>query len=78
MKRAKTPYRRTFDPNVQTAYLSGSRARLEGKPLSACPNLCLRFEERYAIKLMDSWMRGWHDRDREKKTGQMTLSGIGL
>jgi len=62
-KRKKT--HRAFDANIQMAYLAGHRARLEGKPATACPSLIGRFTETYATRLMDAWMRGWTDRDRE-------------
>ena len=67
---------RTFDPNMHTAYLLGQKARLEKKPLTACPNLTRQFDERYAIRLMDAWIRGWQDRDREQKAGQLSFAEV--
>ena len=62
------PKKHTFikrDHNLELAYIAGQRARLEDKPLAKCPNLIPMFGEARATRLMDSWMRGWNDRDRE-------------
>jgi hypothetical protein len=78
MKRQKRTYRRNFDPNIQTACLSGHRARLDGKPSTSCPNLIPNFGERYGTVLMNAWMRGWHDRDRAERIQgtQLPLEGV--
>lgn len=73
MKRRERIPRR-FDPNVHIAYVAGQRARLEGKPVTRCPNLIPQFGEVYSAELMDAWMRGWNDRDHILKQPKLPLT----
>ena len=44
-----------------SAYLMGKKARLEGKPITACPYEALRYKC-YGVQFRRRWMDGWEGR----------------
>lgn len=66
MKRKRQLLRRR-DRNGERAYVWGSAARLNDKPVSTCPDLVSAFGEPRGIVLCDAWMRGWFEKDKELK-----------
>lgn len=67
------PHRR--DRNLENVRTAGQAARLNDKPLTACPNLIPVFGERYAVELMQSWMEGWYAADRKLRSPELPLGG---
>lgn len=53
------------DRNGERAYNWGATARLNSKPLTACPDLVTAFGEPRGIVLCDAWMKGWFEKDKE-------------
>ena len=78
MRRPKPIAPRRYDRNIDLAYEAGHRARLEGRPVSKCPNLTIQFGEVYGTKLADAWMRGWFERDAQmrQQPEQLALKGV--
>jgi ribosome modulation factor len=67
------PFRR--DRNKENAYTLGYAARLNEKPVTACPNLLLTFSQIYAVELMDAWMNGWYSADRKLRSPELEMKG---
>ena len=51
--------------------MNGQLARLQDKPISACPKLKNHETDTYGAWLMDQWRKGWEEQDAKIRQPQI-------